>query len=53
MEHFFPNEVLECILSPTYVMATPIIIEGNYHFNGYNEDNIRLVLPKEYRRYQP
>ncbi|WP_285046977.1 ArsC/Spx/MgsR family protein [Lactococcus petauri] len=47
------KEALDFILSHPYVMPTPIIMEGNNHFIGYNEDEIRIFLPKEYRRHRP
>lgn len=46
------KEALDFILSHPYVMLTPIIMDGNNHFIGYNEDEIRLFLPKEYRRHR-
>ena len=35
-----------------YVLQTPIIIDGNNYLIGYNEDEIRKFLPKEYRRHR-
>lgn len=52
MEHLSLNEALDFILSHPYVMPTPIIMDGNNHFIGYNEDEIRLFLPNEYRRHR-
>ncbi|MDT2528068.1 ArsC/Spx/MgsR family protein [Lactococcus petauri] len=46
------NEALDFILSHPYVFQTPIILEGNNHLIGYNEDEIRKFLPKEYRRHR-
>lgn len=46
------DEALDYILSHPHVLQTPIIIHGNNHLIGYNEDEIRKFLPKEYRRHR-
>lgn len=44
------NKAIDFILSHSYIMPTPIIIDDNKHFIGYNENEIRIFLPKEYRQ---
>lgn len=46
------NEAIDFLLLHPYILQTPIIIDGNNHLIGYNEDEIRKFLPKEYRRYR-
>ena len=45
------NKALDFLLSHTILLQTPIILEENNWLVGYNEDEIRKFLPKEYRRY--
>lgn len=52
MELLSFNEALDFVLSHPYVLQTPIIIDGNNYLIGYNEDEIRKFLPKEYRRHR-
>lgn len=52
MELLSFNEALDFVLSNPYVLQTPIIIDGNNYLVGYNEDEIRKFLPKEYRRHR-
>lgn len=52
MELLSFNEALDFVLSHSYVLQTPIIIDGNNYLIGYNEDEIRKFLPKEYRRHR-
>ncbi|MGL4248159.1 MAG: ArsC/Spx/MgsR family protein [Lactococcus garvieae] len=52
MELLSFNEALDFVLSHPYVLQTPIIMDGNNHLIGYNEDEIRKFLPKEYRRHR-
>lgn len=52
MELLSFNQALDFVLSHPYVLQTPIIIDGNNYLIGYNEDEIRKFLPKEYRRHQ-
>jgi len=46
------NKAIDFILSHPYVLPTPIIIDNNKHFIGYNENELRIFLPKEYRYQQ-
>ncbi|MDT2620865.1 ArsC/Spx/MgsR family protein [Lactococcus petauri] len=52
MELLSFNEALDFVLSHPCVLQTPIIMDGNNHLIGYNEDEIRKFLPKEYRRHR-
>nr|WP_285004996.1 ArsC/Spx/MgsR family protein [Lactococcus garvieae] len=52
MELLSFNEALDFVLSHPYVLQTPIIIDGKNYLIGYNEDEIRKFLPKEYRRHR-
>ncbi|MCI3861391.1 ArsC/Spx/MgsR family protein [Lactococcus garvieae] len=52
MEQLSFNDALNFLLSHPYVLQTPIIMDGQNHLIGYNEDEIRKFLPKEYRRYR-
>lgn len=52
IEHLSLNEALDYIITHPYVLQTPIILKGNNHLIGYNEDEIRKFLPKEYRRHR-
>ncbi|MFQ6324407.1 ArsC/Spx/MgsR family protein [Lactococcus garvieae] len=46
MELLSFNEALDFVLSHTYILQAPIIIDGNNYLIGYNEDEIRKFLPK-------
>ncbi|WP_279368878.1 ArsC/Spx/MgsR family protein [Lactococcus formosensis] len=50
MEHLCLNEALDFIVSHPYVLCTPIIMDDNKILIGYNPEQIRMFLPKEYRR---
>lgn len=50
MELLSFNEALDFLLSHPYVLQTPIIMDERDHLIGYNVDEIRKFLPKEYRR---
>lgn len=52
MEHLSFNEALNFLISHPYMLQTPIIMSGHCHLIGYNEDEIRKFLPKEYRRHR-
>ncbi|MFQ6324447.1 ArsC/Spx/MgsR family protein [Lactococcus garvieae] len=45
------NDALDYILLHTEVLQTPIIMEGDNYLIGYNDDEIRIFLPKSYRRH--
>lgn len=51
MELLSFNEALDFLLSHPYVLQTPIIMNERDHLIGYNVDEIRKFLPKEYRRH--
>lgn len=51
MELLSFNEALDFLLSHPYVLQTPIIMDERDHLIGYNVDQIRKFLPKEYRRH--
>lgn len=51
MELLSFNEALDFLLSHPYVLQTPIIMDERNHLIGYNVDEIRKFLPKEYRRH--
>ncbi|MFQ6324153.1 ArsC/Spx/MgsR family protein [Lactococcus garvieae] len=51
MELLSFNEALAFLLSHPYVLQTPIIMDERNHLIGYNVDEIRKFLPKEYRRH--
>lgn len=51
MELLSFNEALDFLLSHPYVLQTPIIMGERNHLIGYNVDEIRKFLPKEYRRH--
>lgn len=51
MELLSFNEALDFLLSHPYVLQTPIIMDERDHLIGYNVDEIRKFLPKEYRRH--
>lgn len=44
------NEAIEFLKLNPHLIRTPVIIEGNKTLIGYNPDQIRMFLPKEYRR---
>lgn len=44
------NEALDSLKRNTDIIQTPIIIEDKKILIGYNSDQIRMFLPKEYRR---
>lgn len=44
------NEALDFLLTHSYILQTPIILKGERHLIGYNEDEIRIFLTKNYRR---
>ncbi|MFK4935476.1 ArsC/Spx/MgsR family protein [Lactococcus garvieae] len=44
-------EAIDFILSHTDILQAPIIIENSNHLIGFNEDEIRVFLPKQYRRH--
>lgn len=44
------NEALDFLKKNTDIIQTPIIIEEKKILIGYNSDQIRMFLPKEYRR---
>lgn len=46
------NEALDFLLYNPQVLQTPIIIKNDNFLVGYNEDEIRQFLPKEYRRHR-
>ncbi|MFK4898929.1 ArsC/Spx/MgsR family protein [Lactococcus petauri] len=50
MELLSFNEALNFLLSHPYVLQSPIIMDEYNYLIGYNEDEIRIFLPKEYRR---
>ena len=52
MELLSFNDALNFIISHPYVLQTPIIMDEHSCLIGYNEDEIRKFLPKEYRRHQ-
>lgn len=52
MELLSFNEALDFLISHPYVLQTPIIIGKHNYLIGYNEDEIRKFLPKEYRRHR-
>lgn len=52
MERLSFNEALDFLLSHPNVLQTPIIMEEPNYLIGYNEDEIRKFLPKEYRHHQ-
>jgi regulatory protein spx len=45
------NEALEFILEHPIMLQAPLILDENKHLIGYNEDEIRMFLPKKYRRH--
>lgn len=45
------NQAVDYILEHACLLKTPVILEGNNLLVGYNEDEIRKFLPKEYRRH--
>ena len=51
MELLSFNEALDFLLSHPYVLQTPIIMDERNHLIGYNVDEIRKFLPKDYRRH--
>jgi regulatory protein spx len=51
IEHLSLNEALDFLILNPNVLQTPIIMEGSNYFIGYNADEIRVFLPKEYRRH--
>lgn len=44
------NEALDFLKKNTDIIQTPIIIEEKKILIGYNSEQIRMFLPKEYRR---
>lgn len=44
------NEAIEFLLYHTNLLQTHIILEGKNILTGYNEDDIRKLSPREYRR---
>ncbi|QQC73877.1 ArsR family transcriptional regulator [Lactococcus garvieae] len=52
MELLSFNEALDFLISHPYVLQTSIIMDKHNHLIGYNEDEIRKFLPKEYRRHR-
>lgn len=44
------NQALDFIKVHPHLLKTPIIIEKSKVLIGYNPDQIRMFLPKEYRR---
>lgn len=51
MEQLSFNEALDFLILHPHVLQTPIIMDDPKHFIGYNGDEIRVFLPKEYRRH--
>lgn len=45
------NEAIDFLLSHPHVLQTPIIMDERDHLIGYNVDEIRRFLPKDYRRH--
>ncbi|MDG6156874.1 ArsR family transcriptional regulator [Lactococcus formosensis] len=52
MELLSFNEALDFLISHPYVLQTPIIMGKHNYLIGYNEDEIRKFLSKEYRRHR-
>ena len=52
IEDFSFSEAIDFILLHPYVLRTPVIIDRHNNLIGYNENEIRKFLPKEYRRQQ-
>lgn len=52
MELLSFNYALNFIISHPYILQPPIIMDEHSYLIGYNEDEIRKFLPKEYRRHQ-
>lgn len=46
------NDSIKFLLRHDYLLQTPIIIEGHNQLIGYNEQEIRQFLSKDYRRQQ-
>lgn len=51
MEQLRFNEALYFLLTHTNILQTPIIMKEQRHLIGFNEDEIRVFLPKDYRRH--
>ena len=45
------NEALDFILEHPIMLQAPLILDENKHLIGYNDDEIRMFLPKKYRRH--
>jgi regulatory protein spx len=45
------NEALDFILEHPIMLQAPLILDEDKHLIGYNEDEIRMFLPKKYRRH--
>ncbi|WP_061414994.1 ArsC/Spx/MgsR family protein [Lactococcus sp. DD01] len=52
MELLSFSEALDFLLSHTCVLQTPITMDKHNHLIGYNEDEIRKFLPREYRHHR-
>lgn len=46
------SEAIDFLLLHTYLLQSPIILVGQKLLIGYNEEEIRKFLPKEYRRHK-
>jgi regulatory protein spx len=44
------NEALDFILEHPIMLQAPLILDENKHLIGYNEDEIRMFLPRRYRQ---
>ncbi len=52
MEYLSFSEALDFLISHPHLFQTPIITNDHTPLIGYNENEIRKFLPKEYRRYR-
>lgn len=46
------NEAIDFLILNPCMLQTPIIMARHNHLVGYNEDDIRMFLPKQYRRHR-
>lgn len=44
------NEAIGFLVTHTTILKTPIILDGENHLIGYNVEEIRKFIPKEYRQ---
>ena len=44
------NEAIGFLVTHTTILKTPIILDGQNHLIGYNVEEIRKFIPKEYRQ---